>query len=125
MAARAIWKGPLQVGELSCAVPLHTAASSSERISFHFVNRKTGNRVHCEYVDEETGRPVEREDQARGYEATRGDYIVLEPEEVAAAVPHADKRLAVESFIPCDEVDTVYLDKPYYVTPADDTAEDA
>ncbi len=125
MAARAIWKGHLEVGELSCAVALYAAASTSERIWFHIVNRRTGNRVHREYVDEETGRPVERDDQVRGYETAKGDYIMLEPEEIAAAVPEADKRLSVESFIPCSEVDTVYFDKPYFVAPADDAAEDA
>lgn len=123
MAARAIWKGHLGVGELSCAVALHAAATTSERISFHIVNRKTGNRVRRHYVDEQTGRPVERDDQVKGYETAKGSHVVLEPEEIAAAVPEADKRLAVESFIPCGEVDTVYFDKPYFLTPADDAAE--
>ena len=125
MAARAIWKGHLEVGELSCAIALYAAASTSERISFHIVNRKTGNRVHREYVDEETGRPVERDDRVRGYETAKGEYVMLEPEEIAAAVPEADKRLSIESFIPCGEVDTVYFDKPYFVAPADEAADGA
>lgn len=123
MAARAIWKGHLGAGELSCAVALYAAATTSERISFHIVNRKTGNRVRRQYVDDETGRPVERDDQVRGYEMAKGSYVVLEPEEIAAAVPEADKRLAIENFIPCGEVDTVYFDKPYFLTPADEAAE--
>lgn len=120
---RAIWKGHLSVGALSCAVALHAAATTSERISFHIVNRKTGNRVRRQYVDEETGRPVEREDQVRGYETAKGSYVVLEPEEIAAAVPESDRTLAVESFIACADVDTVYFDKPYFLTPADEAAE--
>jgi DNA end-binding protein Ku len=72
VAARAIWKGHLSVGELSCAVALYSAATTSERISFHIVNKKTGNRVRREYVDEQTGKPVARDDQVKGYEtATR------------------------------------------------------
>ena len=71
MPARAIWKGHLRVGELSCAVALHAAATTSERISFHIVNRKTGNRVRREYVDEQTGKPVERDDQVKCYETAK------------------------------------------------------
>ena len=123
MAARAIWKGHLSVGELSCAVALYAAATTSERISFHIVNRKTGNRVRRQYVDEDSGEPVERDDQVRGYERSEGSYVVLEPEEIAAAVPEADKRLSVESFIACGDVDTVYFDKPYFIAPADEAAE--
>lgn len=123
MATRAIWRGHLGVGELSCAVALHAAATTSERISFHIVNRKTGNRVRRQYVDEETDKPVERDDQVRGYEWSKGSYVILEPEEIAAAAPEADKRLTVETFIPCDEVDTAYFDKPYFLKPDDEAAE--
>lgn len=123
MAARAIWKGHLRVGELSCAVALYAAATTSERISFHIVNRKTGNRVRREYVDEQTGKPVERDDQVKGYETAKNSYVILEPDEIAGAVPEGDKTLAVEAFIPCDEVDTAYFDKPYFLKPDDEAAE--
>ena len=122
---RAIWKGYLSVGELSCAVALHAAATTSERIAFHIVNRRTGNRVRRDYVDETTGKPVDREDQVRGYETAKGSYVVLEPEEIAAAVPDSDKRLAIAHFIACGDVDTVYFDKPYFITPADDAGQEA
>ncbi|NKF33976.1 Ku protein, partial [Pseudomonas sp. BGM005] len=81
---------------------LYTAASSSERIAFNTLNRKTGNRVKREFIDSETGDPVEREDQVKGFEIEDGRYVVLEPEEVAAAVPESDKTLKVEAFIPYD-----------------------
>jgi len=115
--ARANWKGFIKVGELSFAVALYTAASSSERIAFNTLNRSTGNRVRREFVDSETGDPVEREDQVKGYEVENGDYVVLEPEEVAAAIPDSDKTLKIEAFIPCSEIDDVYFDKPYYLAP--------
>lgn len=123
MAARAIWKGHLSVDELSCAVALYAAATTSERVSFHIVNRKTGNRVRREYVDEQTGKPVERDDQVKGYETAKNNYVILEPDEIAAATPEGDKTLSVESFLPCDEVDTAYFDKPYFLKPADEAAE--
>lgn len=125
MATRALWKGHLSIGELNCAVALYAAVTTSDRVSFHIVNRKTGNRVRREYVDEETGKPVDRDDQVKGYETSKGNYVLLEPDEIAAAVPESDKTLAVESFVPCDEVDRVYFDKPYFVAPADDAAEEA
>ncbi|ANL36888.1 Ku protein [Rhizobium phaseoli] len=117
VAPRANWKGFIKFGEVAFPVALYTAASTSERIAFHTLNRKTGNRVRREFVDGETGDPVEREDQVKGFEIEDGRYVVLEPEEVAAAVPESDKTLKVEAFIPYDEVDDVYFDKPYYLAP--------
>ncbi len=117
VAPRANWKGFIKFGEVACPVALYTAASSSERIAFNTLNRKTGNRVKREFVDSETGDPVERDDQVKGYEIENGQYVVLEPEEVAAAVPDSDKTLKIEAFIPCNEIDDVYFDKPYYLAP--------
>ena len=119
LAPRANWKGFLKVGELNCAVSLYTAASTSERIAFRLVNRDTGNRLNREFVDIETGKPVDRDEQVKGYEVTEGDYVMLEPDEIAAAVPHADKMLDVQTFIACDDVDDVYFDRPYYLAPTD------
>lgn len=125
MAPRANWKGFIKVGELTCGVALYTAASTSERIAFHTLNRETGNRVRRQFVDQETGKPVASEDQVKGYEVAQGEYVVLEPDEIAAAVPESDKTLAVEAFIPCGEIDDAYFDKPYYLAPAGRVAEEA
>lgn len=125
LAPRANWKGFLKVGEVVCRVALYTATSTSERIAFHTINRATGHRVQRRFVDSETGDVVEREDQVKGYEVGAGDYVVLEPEEVAAAVPHSDKTLAVEAFVACRDIDDLYFDKPYYLAPADRGAEEA
>ncbi len=118
-AHRAQWKGHLKVGELSCAVGLYTAASTSERISFHMINDKTGNRLKREFIDSETEESVERDQQVKGFETGNGDYIMIDPEEVAAVVPDSDKLLEAEAFIPCGKVDDVYFDKPYYLVPDD------
>ncbi|WP_341992488.1 Ku protein [Azorhizobium sp. AG788] len=117
VSARANWKGYITFGAVSCAVALYAAVSSSERIAFNTLNRATGNRVRREFVDSETGAPVEREDQVKGYEVENGDYVVLEPDEVASAVPDSDKTLRIEAFVPCKEIDDVYFDKPYYLVP--------
>ncbi len=125
MAPRANWKGFLKVAQLTCQVGLFTAASTSERIAFHTLNRQTGNRVRRVFVDQESGEPVESEDQAKGYEVGQGEYVVLEPDEVAAAVPESDKTLNVEAFIACPDIDGVYFDRPYYLAPANPVAGEA
>jgi len=87
MGARASWKGHLKIGDIGCAVALYTAVASSEKLSFNIVNRKTGNRVERQFVDSETGEPVEREDQVKGYETEGGRHIVLEPDEISDLMP--------------------------------------
>lgn len=91
--ARANWKGILKIGDVTCSVALYTATSTSDRIAFHTINRATGHRVHRPFVDSETGKPVERDDQIKGYEVGQGEYVMLDPDEVAAAVPESDKIL--------------------------------
>lgn len=125
MAPRANWKGFLKVAEVSCPVALYTAVSTSDRIAFHTLNRATGNRVRRQFVDSDTGKPVDRDDQVKGYEVGSGEYIMLDPEEVASAVPDSDKTLAVSTFIGCGDIDDVYFDKPYYLAPSDRHAEEA
>ena len=115
--ARALWKGHLKIAELSCPVALHAAASTSDRIAFHVLNRKTGNRIRRQYVDEETGKSVEREDQIKGYETDKDQYVGFEPDEIADLVPRSDKTIRVEAFVRCPEVRTAFFDRPYYLTP--------
>jgi DNA end-binding protein Ku len=124
VAPRANWKGFLKIADVTCPVALYTAASTAERIAFHTINRATGNRVHRQFVDSDTGKPVEKDDQVKGYEIGSGEYVILEPEEVADAVPHGDKTLAVDAFIRCRDIDDVYFDKPYYLTPSDRHTDD-
>lgn len=125
MAARAVWTGVIKIAEIICPVKMYTAATTSERISLHMVNRKTGNRLRRQYVDDKTNKPVESEDQVKGYETHEGSYVVLEPEEIAAAIPNSDKSLTVDSFIACNRIEPTYFDKPYYLLPASDATEDS
>lgn len=124
-AHRAQWKGHLKIGDVTCAVGLYTAASTSERISFHMLNEKTGNRLKREFIDSDTEEVVEHDSQVKGFDTGNGDYIMIDPEEVAAVVPDADKMLEAEAFIPQDKVDDIYFDKPYYLVPTDDEDQDA
>ncbi len=114
---RAQWKGFLKFGEVTCGVGLYTAASTSERLTFNTINTATGNRVNRVFVDSETEELVPKEQQTKGFEIDKDRYIIINPEEIAAAVPESNKTLEIEAFIPCREVDDVYFDKPYYLTP--------
>jgi DNA end-binding protein Ku len=125
MAPRANWKGFVKVGELTIPVALYTAASASERIALHTLNRNTGHRVRRQFVDEASGKTVSNDDQVKGYEVGKGEYVMLEPDEVAAATPESDKTLSIETFIKCSDADDIYLDRPYYLAPTNPVAGDA
>ncbi|MGF9567768.1 Ku protein [Neorhizobium sp. BT27B] len=114
---RAQWRGFIKFGEVTAGVALYTAASTSDRIAFNTINKVTGNRVNRVFIDSETEELVEKEQQTKGFEIENGHYIIIDPDEVAAAIPESNKTLEVEAFIPCLDVDDVYFDKPYYLTP--------
>lgn len=118
---RANWKGFLKVGELTCPVALYTAASTSDRVAFHIISKSTQHRLRRRFVDRVTGEPVDDEAQVKGYEIGKDEYVVIEAGEIASALPAADKTLAVEAFLHIDDIDDVYLDRPYYLAPADQT----
>ena len=122
---RASWKGFLTIAEVTCPVSLYAAVSSSERMALHTVNRSTANRVQRQYVDAATGDVVEAEDQVKGYEVGKDQYVVLEAEEIAAATPASDKRLTVSAFVDHDGIDDVYFDRPYFLAPSDRSADEA
>jgi len=114
---RAQWKGFIKFGEVSAGVALYTAASTSDRITFNTINKATGNRVNRVFIDSETEELVEKDQQTKGFEIENGQYIIIDPDEVAATIPESNKTLEIEAFIPCSDVDDVYFDKPYYLTP--------
>jgi DNA end-binding protein Ku len=126
MAARSIWKGYLKLSLVSCAVALYPATStSSERVSFHTLNRATGNRVKRQFVDAETGDVVEPEDQVKGYEISKGEYVIVDDDELAAIAIESSHTIEIDSFVARAEVDERYLDRPYYLAPADRVAQEA
>jgi len=121
---RASWKGFLKIAEVACPVALYSAASTTERIALHTINRPTGHRIRRQFVDAETGDTVERDDQVKGYEVGKDEYVSVEPDEIAAIVPHGDKTLTVSTFIDLTSVDDLYLDKPYFLAPSDRSADE-
>jgi Ku protein len=125
MAPRAYWKGYLKLSLVSCPIALYPATSSSERVSFNRINKKTGNRLKQQQVDAETGEPVEREDIGRGYEVGKGQYIQVEDEEIEKIKIASTHTIDIASFVPRAEIDDRYLDSPYYIAPTDRVGQEA
>lgn len=122
---RAYWKGYLKLSLVACPVALYPASSQSEKTRFHQINRKTGNRLRQQMVDEKTGRVVEGENKARGYELKRGTYVEIEPEELEAVEIESTRTINIDKVVPADEIDKRYYERPYYIVPDDKSGEEA
>jgi DNA end-binding protein Ku len=122
---RPYWKGYLKLALVSCPIALYTAASSSERVSFRQINKKTGNRLRQQLVDEVTREPVESEDKGRGYEYAKGAYIEIDDDEIDAIAVESNHTIEIDSFVPRAQIDERYLDSPYYIIPNDQVGQEA
>jgi DNA end-binding protein Ku len=125
MAPRANWKGYLRLSLVSCPIALYPASSLSEKVSFNRLNRKTGNRLKQQNVDSETGEVVPREDTARGYEVAKGQYLIVEDEELDAVQIESNRTIDIDQFVPKTEIDERYIDSPYYIAPDGQVGQDA
>ncbi len=123
--ARPYWKGYLKLALVSCQIALYTASSSSERVAFRQINKKTGNRLRQQLVDEVTRQPVEAEDKGKGYEYAKGQYILIDDSELEAIEIESNHTIEIDSFVPRAEIDERYLDSPYYIAPADKVGQEA
>ena len=124
-AGRAYWKGHLKLSLVACPVALHPATSTSEKTRFHQINRKTGNRLRQQMVDEVTGEVVDKDEKGRGYELSKGAYVEIEAEELEAVEVESTHTINISSFVPADEIDKRYYDHPYYIVPNDKSGEEA
>jgi DNA end-binding protein Ku len=125
MAPRANWKGYLRLSLVSCPIALYPASSLSEKVSFNRLNRKTSNRLKQQNVDSETGDVVPREDIARGYEVAKGQYLIVEDEELDAVQIESTGTIEIDQFVPKSEIDERYIDSPYYLAPDGKVGQDA
>src|SRR5262245_30441311 len=125
MAPRPNWKGYLKLSLVSCPVALFPATTTSERVSFRTLNRATGHRLRRQMVDDQTGDVVEAEDQIKGYEVAKGEFIQIEDDELKSVQLESNHTIDIERFVRRSEVDELYLDTPYYLTPTDRVGEEA
>ena len=117
MAPRAYWKGFLRLSLVSCPIALYPATSEREKIHFHQLNRKTGNRIQYKKVDSDTGREVDKEDIIKAYEKSKGEYIPVEPDELEAVAIESKRTIEIDQFVDRKEIDELYFANPYYIVP--------
>jgi DNA end-binding protein Ku len=117
VAPRAYWKGYLKLSLVSCPIALFPATSEREKISFHQLNKETGNRIRYKKIDAETGDEVESADIVKGYEVAKGEYIELDPEELDAVAIESKHAIEIDEFVPRSEIDELYMRDPYYIVP--------
>ncbi|MGS1095612.1 non-homologous end joining protein Ku [Aquamicrobium terrae] len=125
MAPRPAWKGYLKLSLVTCAVELTNVVTHSERISFRVLNRKTGNTVKRVYVDAETGKPVGDSDEIKGYEVDEGAFVHIEEDEIEAVRVESSNMMSLDGFVDKSSIQQIYLDTPYYLSPADKVSQDA
>ena len=117
MAPRPYWKGFLKLSLVSCPVALFPATSEREKIRFNQINKNTGHRIKYLKVDAETGDEVEFNDIIKGYEVGKGQYIELDPDELDAIAIESKRVIEIDEFVPRNEIDDLYFNNPYYITP--------
>ncbi|MEN9933360.1 MAG: hypothetical protein RIS17_1933 [Pseudomonadota bacterium] len=124
MAARPYWKGQLRLALVSIPVEVFSATRSGAAIAFNQIHEPSGKRIKLEKVVPGIG-PVAVEDIVKGFEYAKGEYVVLDDDEIEAVKLESKKTLELTQFVDAHEIDPIYYDKPYYVVPADDLAEEA
>jgi DNA end-binding protein Ku len=125
MPPRSNWKGYLKLSLVSCPIALFSAASDSERIAFHMLNKETGNRLKQQYVDAETGDVVERGDRVKGYEIAKNDFVTVSDEELSLIEIESSHTIDIQGFSARTDVDPVYFDSHYYIAPDDEVGAEA
>jgi DNA end-binding protein Ku len=124
MAARAYWKGQIRLALVSIPVEIFSATRSGATIAFNQIHEPTGKRIKYEKVVPGVG-PVNPEEIVKGFQYEKGSYVLLDEDEIEAVKLESKKTLELTQFVDIDEIDVLYFEKPYYVVPADDLAEEA
>jgi DNA end-binding protein Ku len=125
VAPRPYWKGYLKLSLVSCSIALSPATSSSERVSFRQINRKTGNRLRQQLVDDETREPVDAADKGKGFEVAKNEYLLIDDEELDALEIESNHTIEIDRFVPTSQIDKRFFDSPYYITPNDNVGQEA
>ncbi|MGX7894516.1 non-homologous end joining protein Ku [Tsuneonella sp. HG222] len=124
MAARAYWQGQIRLALVSIPVEIYAAAKSGASISFRQIHEPSGKPINYEKVVQGIG-PIDTDDIVKGYEVSKGNFVLLQDEEIEAVKIESRKTLDLVQFVGVDEIDPLYFEKPYYVVPQDDLAEEA
>ena len=124
MAYRPTWQGHLKLSLVTCPVALYTAINSGGDVHFNLINPKTNNRIKMITTDPDTG-PIDRSELVKGYEVSKGEYILLGNDEINSVKLESTKTIEIERFVAGDEIDRLYWDNPYYLAPDGKLAQEA
>ncbi|NIJ06451.1 DNA end-binding protein Ku [Sphingomonas vulcanisoli] len=124
MAARAYWQGQIRLALVSIPVEIYSATRSGATVAFNQIHEPSGKRIKYEKTAPGVG-PVDPEEIVKGYEYEKGKYVLVSDEEIESVKLESKKTLDLTQFVDIGEIDAIYYDKPYYVVPADDLAEEA
>lgn len=117
MSARAIGTSTIAFGLVSIPVKLYSTGESGRRISFNMMHEKCGTRVKQQYICPTCDVVVPRSEMTKGYEFAKGQYVLFDEDELKALEMPKKDSIDIHEFVPADEVEQVYLDKPYYLGP--------
>jgi DNA end-binding protein Ku len=118
---RAIWTGAISFGLVNVPVKLYTATENKD-VSFHQFDKGSGERIRNKRVAEKSGKEVDYDDIVKGYEVSKGEYVIVTPDELEAVEPTRSRTIEIEDFVDRDEIDPIFFQKSYYVAPADESA---
>ncbi len=124
MAARPYWKGQIRLALVSIPVEIYSATKSGATIAFNQIHEPTGKRIKYEKVVPGVG-PVDVDEIVKGFQYAKDQYVLLDDEEIEGVKLESKKTLELTQFVEAEDIDEIYFEKPYYVVPADDLAEEA
>lgn len=125
MAPHTFWKGYLKLSLVTCPVTMAPATTAAEKVSFHTLNARTGNRVVSRYLDAVSQKPVREEDEAKGYPRGEDDYVVLEDDEIDSIALESTRTINIETFVPAETIGWIWYDRPHFLTPSGKVGEEA
>ena len=117
MPPRPIASANISFGLVSVPVSLYSASESSATVSFNMLHKACGTKLKQQYICPKEGGVVERDDIAKGYEFSKGQYVTFSPEEIKALDEKATNSIDIAEFVPLNAVDRIYLEKVYYLGP--------
>jgi len=117
MPARSIGSATISFGLVSVPVSVYSASESAARVSFNMLHKKCGSRLKQQYICTKDGEIVEKDDIAKGYEFSKGQYVLFNPEELKALDEKATNSIDIAEFVPLPKVERIYVDKIYYLGP--------
>jgi DNA end-binding protein Ku len=125
MAVRPSWTGHLRLSLVSCPVALYKAVEARTGTHFHLINPKTSHRIRQVAKDAVTGRELDRKTLVKGFEVSKGKYVLIEPGDLDALKLESTKLLDIERFVDVADIDRIYWDEPYYLVPDGQTGREA